>query len=146
MRSLRDIKASLTKSEPVEEDDDDVLPVIWRPPLWKQTTDDRKDAAINRISANSNLYARLSEEVKTLPYHGYADAALTQRICCKCLKTVDVAKGCCRWRAIWVCFDCWDRMVVANMTFPPVGVGPGTAIVRPRFARQGGHLGAVEDL
>lgn len=122
--------------------------IILHPPLWHKTDDDRIASASDRLQGvadiSQSLYARLLKQVKRLNFHGFLDASLNQRICCKCLKAVCVQEGCCRWQSIWICYGCWDKMVVTEMQYPSKDEDMALAIAQPKFTRQvDGHLGGV---
>lgn len=137
---------------PKKGDDDpyEKVPIVLHPPMWHKTDDDRLASAADRLQGGflntayaGNLYERLLKQVKKLNFHGFLDATCNQRICAKCLKAIDVQAGCCRWQSIWICYDCWDKMVLNEIRFPPKEDTP-LGVVKPRFERKAdGHLGGV---
>lgn len=142
-----DQESAVTKLLGPKKEDEPKIPIILHPPLWHKTDDDRIEAASDRLSrvgdVPENLYARLLKQVKKLDFHGYVDATLQQRICSKCLKAINIQAGCCRWQAIWICYSCWDQMVVTEMQYPTKDEVP-SGILTPKFERKvDGHLGGV---
>lgn len=150
--NLKDIKPNLKVPEkPVTKPNSDSWSIHgddrYRP-CWTRTEDEKPsddEEPKERQSRPADVAADLTDQLKKLPFHGYTDGSMTKRICSKCEKPIDRALGCCRLQAIWVCFECWDKMVKVAYEFPRK-LQPPLMVVRPHFERKvDGHLGAIED-